>query len=105
MVARLKKGDTVAVISGKDKGKTGEIVRLLKAQGRAIVQGVNLVKRHTAASQSGPGGIVEKEISIHLSNLSHVDPGDKKPTRVGIKTLDDGKRVRYAKRSCEVIDL
>ena len=105
MVARLKKGDTVAVISGKDKGKTGEIVRLLKAQGRAIVQGVNLAKRHAAASQAGPGGIVDKEISIHLSNLSHVDPGDKKPTRVGIKTLDDGKRVRYAKRSGEVIDL
>ena len=74
MVARLKKGDTVAVISGKDKGKTGEIVRLLKAQGRAIVQGVNLAKRHTAASQAGPGGIVDKEISIHLSNLSHVSP-------------------------------
>ena len=105
MVARLKKQDTVVVISGKDKGKTGEIVRLLKAQGRAIVQGVNLVKRHTAASQAGPGGIVDKEISIHLSNLSHVDPADKKPTRVSIKTLDDGKRVRYAKRSGEVIDL
>ena len=105
MVARLKKGDTVAVISGKDKSKTGEIVRLLKTQGRAIVQGVNLAKRHTAASQAGPGGVVDKEISIHLSNLSHVDPGDKKPTRVGIKTLDDGKRVRYAKRSGEVIDL
>ena len=89
MVARLKKGDTVAVISGKDKGKTGEIVRLLKAQGRAIVEGVYLAKSHSAASQAGPGGIVDKEISIHLSNLSHVDPGDKKPTRVGIKTLDD----------------
>ena len=105
MVARLKKKDTVVVISGKDKGKTGEIVRLLKAQGRAIVQGLNLAKRHTAASQAGPGGIVDKEISIHLSNLSHVDPGDAKPTRVGIKTLDDGKKVRYAKRSGEVIDL
>ena len=105
MVARLKKKDTVVVISGKDKGKTGEIVRLLKAQGGAIVQGLNLAKRHTAASQAGPGGIVDKEISIHLSNLSHVDPADKKPTRVGIKTLDDGKRVRYAKRSGEVIDL
>ena len=105
MVARLKKKDTVVVISGKDKGKTGEIVRLLKAQGGAIVQGLNLAKRHTAASQAGPGGIVDKEISIHLSNLSHVDPADKKSTRVGIKTLDDGKRVRYAKRSGEVIDL
>jgi large subunit ribosomal protein L24 len=102
---KVKKGDTVIVLAGRDKGRKGEVLRMLRAKDRAIVQGVNMVKRHTAPSQAGPGGIVEKEASIHLSNLAHVDPKDDKPTRVGLRVLDDGRKVRYAKRSGEVIDL
>ena len=105
MVARIKKGDRVAVLAGKDKGKTGEVLRIVPEKDRAIVHGVNMIKRHTAPSQAGAGGIVEKEAAIHVSNLAHVDPGDSKPTRVGTKKLEDGRRVRYAKRSGEVIDL
>ena len=105
MLAKIKKGDRVIVLVGKDKGKTGEVLKVFPEKGRAIVQGVNIFKRHTAASQSGPGGIVEKEGTIHLSNLSHIDPGDNKATRVGVKNLDGGRRVRYAKRSGEVVDL
>ncbi len=105
MVAHIKKGDKVMVLTGRDKGKTGEVLKTIPARDRAIVQGVNMVKRHTAPSQAGAGGIVEKEATIHVSNLAHVDPSDDKPTRVGIKVLEDGRRVRYAKRSGEVIDL
>ena len=105
MVSRIKKGDRVSVLSGKDKGKTGEVLKVFPTKGRAIVQGVNIFKRHTPPSQAGAGGIVEKEGSIHLSNLAHLDPSDSKPARVGSKVLEDGRRVRYAKRSGEVIDL
>lgn len=105
MVAKIRKGDQVMILTGKDKGKTGEVLKMLLADNRAIVQGVNISKRHLAASQAGPGGIVEKETSIHLSNLAHLDPSDKKPTRVGMKKLNDGRHVRYAKRSGEIIDL
>ena len=105
MVAKFKKGDRVTVLSGKDKGKTGEVLKVLPAKNRAVVQGINLYKRHTPPSQAGPGGIVEKEASIHLSNLSHLDPSDNKPARIGMKVLEDGRRVRYAKRSSEIIDL
>ena len=105
MVARIKKGDRVSVLCGKDKGKTGEVLKIFPTKGRAVVQGVNMFKRHTAPSQAGPGGIVEKEGSIHLSNLAHLDHSDSKPARVGSKVLDDGRRVRYAKRSGEIIDL
>ncbi len=105
MVAHIKKGDKVVVLAGRDKGKTGEVLKTIPARDRAIVQGVNMVKRHTAPSQAGAGGIVEKEATIHVSNLAHVDPSDDKPTRVGTKVLEDGRRVRYAKRSGEVIDL
>ena len=105
MVARIQKGDRVSVLCGKDKGKTGEVLKVFPAKSRAVVQGVNMFKRHTAPSQAGPGGIVEKEGSIHLSNLAHLDPSDSKPARVGSKVLDDGRRVRYAKRSGEIIDL
>jgi large subunit ribosomal protein L24 len=105
MVAKFKKGDRVTVLSGKDKGKTGEVLKVLPSKIRAVVQGINLYKRHTPPSQAGPGGIVEKEASIHLSNLSHLDPSDNKPARIGIKILDGGRRVRYAKRSGEIIDL
>ena len=91
---------------GKDKGKTGEILRMYPTESRALVQGVNMVKRHTAPSQAtGRGGIVEKEASIHISNLAHVDPKDSTATRVGWRTLEDGRKVRYAKKSGEVIDL
>ncbi len=107
MTKRLKfrKGDKVIVLAGRDKGKTGDVLKMLPADMRAIVQGVNVVRRHTRPTQSNPGGIVEKEASIHLSNLAHVDPGDSTATRVGYRTLEDGRKVRYAKKSGEVIDL
>jgi len=101
---KVKKGDRVIVIAGKDKGKSGEIIRAIPAERRVVVQGVNVVKRHTKPSQASPGGLVEKEAPIHVSNVSLVDPKEDKPTRVGIKTLEDGRRVRFAKRSGEVLD-
>ncbi len=101
---KIKKGDRVIVLTGKDKGKTGEVLRMLAGENRAIVQGVNTVKRHTRPSAAGAGGIVEKEASIHLSNIAHIDPKTDQPTRVGYKFLDDGRKVRFAKRSGEVID-
>ncbi len=101
---KIRKGDKVIVTTGKDKGKMGEILRVLPSDNRAYVNGVNMMKRHTRASQTNPGGIVEKEASIHISNLAHVDPKTDKPTRVGFKTLKDGRKVRFAKRSGEVID-
>ena len=105
MVAKFKKGDRVTVLSGKDKGKTGEVLKVLPSKNRAVVQGINLYKRQTSPSQAGAGCIVEKEASIHLSNLSHLDPSDNKPSRIGVKVLDGGRNVRYAKRSGEIIDL
>ena len=104
MAAKYKKGDRVQVITGKDKGKQGEILLVLRAKERAVVRGVNVARRHTRASQTSPGGIVDKEMPIEVSNLTHVDPKDDKPTRVGFKFLDDGRKVRFAKRSGEVID-
>ena len=101
---KMKKGDTVIVRTGRDKGKKGEILKMLRKENRALVTGVNMVKRHTRATQTSPGGIIEKEASIDISNIAHVDPKDDKPTRVGIKSLKDGRTVRYAKRSGEVID-
>lgn len=101
---RMKKGDQVVVRTGKDKGKSGEVLRVYRQQNRALVQGVNMVKRHTRPTQASPGGIVEKEATIHVSNLAQSDPDDARPTRTGVKTLKDGRRVRYAKRSGEVID-
>ncbi len=102
--AKIKKGDRVVVLTGKDKGKKGEVVRSLPSADRVVVQGVNMVKRHTRPSQMSAGGIVEKEAAIHVSNVAHVDPKESKPTRVGFKTLDDGRKVRFAKLSGEVID-
>ena len=103
--SKFRKGDRVVVLAGKDKGKRGEVLRMLRQDGRAFVQGVNLVKRHTRPSAtSGGGGIVEKEASIHLSNLAHIDPKTDQPTRAGYKFLKDGRKVRYAKRSGEVLD-
>lgn len=101
---RMKKGDQVIVRTGKDKGKTGEVLRMIPNDNRAVVSGVNMVKRHTRPTQTSAGGIVEKEASINVSNLALIDPKDDKPTRVGVKVLKDGRKVRYAKRSGEVID-
>ncbi len=101
---KIKKGDKVVVISGRDKGKSGEVLRVLVEENRALVQGVNMVKRHTRPRPGEPGGIVEKEAAIHVSNIAHVDPKSQKPTRVGFKILEDGRKVRFAKRSGEVLD-
>ena len=101
---RVKKGDRVIVISGRDRGKVGEVLRMLSKEDRAIVQGVHMVKRHSRPTAASAGGIVDKEAPIHLSNIAHVDPQTDQPTRVGYKFLDDGRKVRFAKRSGEVID-
>ena len=101
---RLRKGDRVAVLAGRDKGKRGEILRVIPKQDRVVVQGVNMVKRHRKPSQMSPGGIDEFEAPIHVSNVAHIDPESDKPTRVGFKTLDDGSKVRFSKRSGDVID-
>ena len=102
---KIKKGDRVVVTTGKNKGKTGEVLRVLRDADRVLVQGVNMVKRHTAPSQASPGGIIEKEASLHISNVAHIDPKTSEPTRVGYKVIDDGRKVRYAKRSGEIIDI
>ena len=102
---KIKKGDRVVVTTGRNKGKTGEVLRVLRDADRVLVQGVNMVKRHTAPSQASPGGIIEKEASLHISNVAHIDPKTSEPTRVGYKVLDDGRKVRYAKRSGEIIDI
>ena len=101
---KIKKGDNVVVIAGKDKGKAGEVLRVMPSEMRVLVQGVNIVKRHTRPAMGNPGGIVEKEAPLHVSNVAHLDPKDRKPTRVGFKTLDDGRKVRFAKRSGDIID-
>jgi large subunit ribosomal protein L24 len=101
---KFKKGDKVMVRTGRDKGKTGEILKVMPAANRAIVQGVNRVKRHTRPTQTNAGGIVEKEASINISNLAHLDPKDDLPTKIGFKVLEDGRKVRFAKRSGEIID-
>jgi large subunit ribosomal protein L24 len=101
---KVKKGDTVVVISGRDKGRSGEVLRVLPVEGRLIVQGVHVARRHTKQSLGNPGGIIDKELTIHVSNVAHIDPQSGKPTRVGYKILDDGRKVRIARRSGEVID-
>ena len=102
---RLRKGDDVVVISGRDKGKTGSILRVIRSEDRVIVDGINMVKRHTRPSQGQPGGIVDKEAPIHISNVDLDDPKDGSATRVGYKFLEDGRKVRVAKQSGEVIDV
>ena len=102
---RLRKGDDVVVISGRDKGKTGSILRVIRSEDRVIVDGINMVKRHTRPSQAQPGGIVDKEAPIHISNVALADPKDGSATRVGYKFLEDGRKVRIAKQSGEVIDV
>jgi large subunit ribosomal protein L24 len=101
---KIKKGDNVVVITGRDKGKTGEVLRVLPADSRVIVQGVNFARRHTRPRMGEPGGIVEKELTIHISNVAHVDPQSRMPTRVGYKFLENGRKVRFARRSGEIID-
>jgi len=101
---KIKKGDKVVVITGSDRGKTGEVLRVLRSEMRVLVQGVNMMKRHTRQSPGEPGGIIEKEAPVHISNVAHVDPRDDKPTRVGWKIVDAGRKVRFARRSGEVIE-
>ena len=104
MAAKIKKGDTVVVITGRDTGRSGEVIEVRPKEGRALVRGVNLVKRHTKQTAQAEGGIITKEAAIQLSNLAVADPKDGKATRVGFRVLDDGRKVRFAKRSGEQID-
>jgi large subunit ribosomal protein L24 len=101
---KIKKGDRVIVLTGRDKGKTGNVVKVLPKDNRAVVQGLNQSRRHTRQTAGQEGGIIAKDMPIHLSNIAHADPKDGKPTRVGFKVLEDGRKVRVAKRSGEVID-
>lgn len=104
MAARIRTGDTIVVLSGKDKGKTGKVREVLPSAGRVIVEGINLVKRHTKARGPGqPGGIIEKEAALHVSNVAIADPSTGKPTRVGFRFESDGSKVRFAKGSGQVI--
>ncbi|MSO68985.1 MAG: 50S ribosomal protein L24 [Alphaproteobacteria bacterium] len=103
---KIKKDDEVIVVTGRDRGKQGKVLRAMPEKNRVLVQGVNIVKRHTKPSQADPqGGIKEKEAPIHVSNVALVDPKTSRPTRVGFKILTDGRKVRVAKRSGEVIDV
>ena len=104
-MSNIKKGDRVIVRTGRDKGKKGEVLKIFPREDRALVRGVNVVKRHQRQTQTQAGGIVDKESSIHISNLAHVDPKSGGATRVGFKTLGDGRKVRFAKKSGEVIDV
>jgi large subunit ribosomal protein L24 len=104
-MSNIRKGDRVIVTTGRDKGKKGEVLKMLPDENRALVQGVNMVKRHQRQTQNQAGGIVSKESSIHISNLAHVDPKSGGATRIGFKTLGDGRKVRVAKKSGEVIDV
>ena len=104
MAAKIKKGDQVVVLTGRDRGRTGEVIEVRPTEGRALVRGVNLVKRHQKQSAQQDGGIISKEAPIDLSNIAYADPKDGKPTRIGFKVLTDGKKVRVAKRSGAEID-
>ena len=107
MAAKIRKGDKVIVLTGRDKGRSGEVVEVRTEEGRALVRGVNLVKRHQKQSAQQEGGIISKEAAVHLSNLALADPKDGKPTRIGFKFVgkgDDRKKVRFATRSGVEID-
>jgi large subunit ribosomal protein L24 len=104
MAAKIRKGDKVVVLAGRDKGRSGEVLEVRPAEERALVRGINIVKRHQRQSANQEGGIISKESTIHLSNLAVADPKDGKPTRVGFKVMKDGKKVRVAKRSGVEID-
>ena len=103
---KIRKDDEVVVLTGRDKGKRGSVLRVVTKTDRVIVEGVNVVKRHVKPTQADPqGGIVEKEAPVHISNVALIDPDTDRPTRVGYKTLEDGRKVRFAVRSGEVIDV
>jgi large subunit ribosomal protein L24 len=104
MAARIKKGDKVVVLSGKDKGRSGEVIKVMPLNERALVRGINMVTRHQRQTAAQEGGLIRKEAPIHLSNIALADPGSGKPTRVGFKRLEDGTKVRFAKRSGETIN-
>ena len=104
MAAKIRKGDNVIVLSGRDRGRRGEVIQVMTAEGRALVRGIHMVKRHQRQTAAQDGGIISKEASVHLSNLAIADPKDGKPTRVGFKIMSDGKKVRVAKRSGAEID-
>jgi large subunit ribosomal protein L24 len=101
---KIKKGDKVVVLAGRDKGAKGEVVKVFPAENRAVVQGVNMIRKHQKQTANQEGGIMSREAPIHISNLAVQDPKDGTPSRVGYKILDDGRKVRFAKRSGEVID-
>ena len=104
MAAKIRKGDKVIVLAGRDKGRTGEVIAVHPTEERALVRGVNMVKRHQRQTAQQEGGIISKEAPVHVSNLALADPKDGKPTRVGFKIMSDGKKVRVAKRSGVEID-
>ena len=104
MAAKVKKGDMVVILTGRDKGRSGEVIQVMPKEDRALVRGVNLVKKHQKQTQNQEGGIISKEAAIHLSNIAIADPKDGQPTRVGFRILDDGRKVRFAKRSGDLID-
>jgi len=104
MAAKIRKGDKVVVLAGRDKGKSGEVIRVMPKESRALVRGVNLVKRHQRQTPRQEGGIISKEAPIHLSNVTIADPKTGKPTRIGFKILADGRKVRFAKASGDLID-
>ena len=104
MAAKIRKGDKVIVLAGRDKGRSGEVIEVRPSESRALVRGVNMVRRHQRQTAALQGGIVSKEAPVHLSNLAMADPKDGKPTRIGFKILKDGRKVRIARRSGEAID-
>lgn len=103
--SKIRKGDQVVILSGREKDRKGEVLRVLRKDGRVVVQGINIVKRHSRPQAGNPGGVIEKEASLALSNVALVDPKTGEATRVGFKFLDDGRKVRFAKKSGEVVDL
>lgn len=103
--SKIRKGDQVVILNGREKDRKGEVLRVLRKDGRVVVQGINIVKRHSRPQAGNPGGVIEKEASLALSNVALVDPKTGEATRVGFKFLDDGRKVRFAKKSGEVVDL
>ncbi|MFN3892885.1 MAG: 50S ribosomal protein L24 [Beijerinckiaceae bacterium] len=104
MAAKIKKGDKVVILAGRDKGRTGEVIKVMPDENRALVRGLNMVRRHQRQTANQEGGIISKEAPVDLSNLAIADPKDGKATRVGFKILEDGRKVRFAKRSGDLID-
>jgi large subunit ribosomal protein L24 len=104
MASKIRKGDTVIVLTGKDKGKSGEVLKVLPTENRVLVDGVNLVKKHVKASPTSQGGIETKSATLHISTVAHKDPKSGKATRIGFKLLGDGRKVRFAKASGDVLD-